>query len=121
MRVLIVDDSRAMRIIVARTLRQAGWEALDIEEASSGADAVEKLGERLPDLVLSDWNMPHMSGLELLEWLQERGFRGAFAFITSEATERMRAQALAAGAAAYLTKPFSAESFRTALGAVLPA
>jgi two-component system chemotaxis response regulator CheY len=121
MKVLIVDDSRAMRIIVARTLRLAGWDTLDIAEASSGADAVDKLVDPLPDLVLSDWNMPHMSGLELLEWLRERGFRGVFAFVTSEATERMRAQALSAGASAYLTKPFSPESFRAALGAVLPA
>lgn len=121
MKVLIVDDSRAMRIIVAKTLRRAGWEELEIEEATSGVDAIEKLDGLVPDLILCDWNMPHMSGLELLEQLREKGYRGVFAFVTSEASEPSRIQALAAGASAYLTKPFSPESFRAALAPVLAA
>ncbi len=119
MKVLIVDDSRAMRLIVTRTLRQAGFESLEIEEATSGTDAVGKIAGRLPDVILSDWNMPEMSGLELLQLLREKGYRGVFAFVTSEASEPMRARAREAGATAYLTKPFTPEMFRDSLGGVL--
>ena len=98
MRILIVDDSKAMRMIVRRTLRQAGFEGLDELEAANGKEALSIVEARSPDLVLSDWNMPEMSGLELLQELKGRGNSVKFGFVTSESTPDMRAAALQAGA-----------------------
>ncbi len=70
MRILIVDDSTAMRKIITRTLRQAGYADHTIEEASDGAEALRRIVADPPDLVLSDWNMPGLSGLDLLRRLR---------------------------------------------------
>ena len=66
MKILVADDSRVMRQIVIRTLRQAGYDDHDIVEAEDGADALAKVSSEKPDLVLSDWNMPNMTGIECL-------------------------------------------------------
>ena len=63
MKILVADDSRVMRQIVIRTLRQAGYDDHEIVEAEDGADALAKVGSEQPDLVLSDWNMPNMTGI----------------------------------------------------------
>ena len=69
MKILVVDDSSVMRKIVLKTLRQAGLGDHDFDEAGNGVEAVAKIKEAAPDLVLSDWNMPEMNGLELLQEL----------------------------------------------------
>lgn len=111
MNVLIVDDSRAMRMIISRTIRQAGYGDGVLREASDGAEALTAIRTEEPDLVLSDWNMPEMSGLELLKALRESGCNVRFGFITSESTTDMREQAIAAGAEFLIAKPFTAEDF----------
>ncbi len=70
-----------------------------------------------PDLVLSDWNMPNMTGIELLENLNKDGVSVKFGFVTTEATPEMRARATSAGAKFLISKPFTPESFKEALGA----
>ena len=65
MKILIVDDSKAMRMIVARTLNQTDLSGFTKIEASNGVEALEKIEQESPDLVLSDWNMPEMKGIEL--------------------------------------------------------
>jgi two-component system, chemotaxis family, chemotaxis protein CheY len=117
MRILIVDDSSAMRMIVKKTLRQAGFDGHDISEVEDGAKALAAIKASKPDLVLSDWNMPNMTGLELLEALSADGIKITFGFITTEATPDMRAKALAAGAKFLISKPFTADSFKEQLGA----
>jgi len=62
-KVLIVDDSKAMRLIVRRTLRQAGFDDLDASEATNGKEALDAITAAQFDLVLSDWNMPEMTGI----------------------------------------------------------
>jgi two-component system, chemotaxis family, chemotaxis protein CheY len=119
MKVLIVDDSRVMRQIVSRTLRQAGYTELSLLEASNGLEAYELVQSHQPDLVLSDWNMPEMNGFDLLRSLRGRGHEVAFGFVTSEGTQEMRAKAAAAGALFLVAKPFTAESFKDALTPVL--
>jgi two-component system, chemotaxis family, chemotaxis protein CheY len=119
MRILVVDDSRAMRLIVVRTLYLAGYEAHEIVEAADGREAVEALGREPADLVLCDWNMPEMSGLELLTALRRAGSQVPFGFVTSEAAPQMREQALAAGAMFLIVKPFTPEDFQDALDPVL--
>jgi two-component system chemotaxis response regulator CheY len=117
MKVLIVDDSNAMRMIVKRTLREAGFGHLDVEQAGDGNQALDCIHKAAPDLILSDWNMPNKSGLELLEALRGEGYNITFGFVTTEATPEMRAKATAAGAKFLITKPFTAETFSRTLSA----
>jgi two-component system chemotaxis response regulator CheY len=110
MKVLIVDDSKVMRLIVARALRQSGLGNLEILEAEDGGAALEVVRTEEPSLVLSDWNMPHMSGLELLQRVREMGNTQPFGFITSESHPKIAEQATEAGATFLLTKPFEVEA-----------
>ena len=119
MRILIVDDSRAMRMIVRRTLRQAGYENLEVEEAENGQEALDRIGASVPDLVLCDWNMPVMTGPELLGKLRAQGCPVKFGFVTSEGSEKMRAMASEAGAEFLIAKPFTVDRIRSALAPVL--
>jgi two-component system, chemotaxis family, chemotaxis protein CheY len=119
MKILIVDDSRAMRMIVRRTLRQAGFEFTQVTEVGSGADALAAVADSTPNLILSDWNMPEMTGIELLTALKANGCPSTFGFVTSESTDEMRDQALKAGAIFLITKPFTPESFERVLAPVI--
>ncbi|GAB2462106.1 response regulator [Jatrophihabitans fulvus] len=115
MKVIIADDSRVMRQIVIRTLRQAGYSGWDIVEAEDGADALAKVSAENPDLVLSDWNMPNMTGIQFLRALRAAGNTVPFAFVTSEGSEDMRSQAAAAGALGLIAKPFTPDTFSDVL------
>jgi two-component system chemotaxis response regulator CheY len=119
MKIMIVDDSRAMRMIVNRTLRQAGFEGHDVVEASNGKEAFEAIRGSAPDIVLADWNMPEMNGIDLLRALREAGITVRFGFVTSEATDEMKQTAREAGAEFFVTKPFTADTLREALGALV--
>ena len=112
MKILIVDDSRAMRMIVRRTLRLAGFRDRDIVEAEDGAHGLAATRTEAPDLVLCDWNMPNMSGIELLQALRAAGNNIDFGFVTTETSAEMKAAADASGAMFVITKPFTPESFR---------
>jgi two-component system chemotaxis response regulator CheY len=116
MKIMIVDDSSAMRMIVKKTLRQAGFEGHEITEAEDGAKALAAIKAAAPDLVLSDWNMPNMTGMQLLEALASGGVKLTFGFVTTEATPDMRAKATGAGAKFLISKPFTPESFKEHLG-----
>src|SRR3712207_7289955 len=77
---------------------QAGYDDHDIVEAEDGADALSKVSSEDPDLVLSDWNMPNMSGIECLQALRASGSAIPFGFVTSEGSAEMREKAANAGA-----------------------
>jgi two-component system chemotaxis response regulator CheY len=115
MKVLVVDDSMVMRRIVVRTLRQAGYDCSDVLEAADGRQAYETVLSEGPDLVLSDWNMPEMSGIESLRAIRAAGSDVTFGFVTSEGSERMRKEAMASGASFLIAKPFTADTFRDVL------
>ena len=115
MTVLVVDDSLAMRMIVIRTAKKAGLAGHKFIQASDGAEGLEVIRNNKPDLVLSDWNMPNMTGIELLEALNAENLRVKFGFVTTEATKDMRLRARKAGALFLLAKPFTADSFEQAL------
>ncbi len=119
MRILIVDDSKAMRMIVRRHISQADLPDLELEEACSGAEALEMIRASEPDLVLSDWNMPEMNGIDLLKALRAEGSTVRFGFVTSEAQPQMKDQALDAGALFLIVKPFTAEAFSDVLARVV--
>lgn len=118
-RILVVDDSKAMRLIVRRTLRQAGFAELEVDEAANGVEALAAIDKAQPDLVLSDWNMPEMNGHEFLTALRARGNRVPFGFITTESTPEMKAKASDAGALFLIAKPFTVEAFQAALNPIL--
>jgi two-component system chemotaxis response regulator CheY len=117
--ILVVDDSKAMRLIVRRTLRQAGFGEYEVEEAANGLEALERIGKARPSLVISDWNMPEMNGIELLKELNARQVSVRFGFVTTEGTPDMRAMADQAGALFLIAKPFTPEQFEAALRPIL--
>ena len=119
MKILIAEDSRVMRQIVIRTLRQAGYDGHDIVEAEDGRDAYDKVQSESPDLVLSDWNMPNMTGIECLQALRSSGSSVPFGFVTSEGSQEMRDKAADAGALFLIAKPFNEETFTEALDGVI--
>jgi len=118
MKILVTDDSKAMRMIVIRTMRQAGYDSHDFIEAENGAEALAKVKAESPDLVLSDWNMPEMTGIQFKEALNAEGIAVPFGFVTSETTPEMRERAIAAGALFLLAKPFTVDTFQEVLGSV---
>jgi two-component system chemotaxis response regulator CheY len=115
MRILIVDDSRAMRMIIRRAMRQAGYGSHDVVEAENGQEALGEIARNPPDLVLADWNMPVMNGLELLQRLTSSGSPIPLGFVTSECTPQMRRRARDAGASFFIAKPFTADVLQAAL------
>lgn len=115
MKILIADDSRVMRQIVKRTLRQAGFTGHETIEAGDGTETLRIALAEKPDLILADWNMPGLTGLEVLCQLRTAGVQTTFGFVTSEVSEGMKQQALNAGAAFVITKPFTDVSFEQAL------
>jgi two-component system chemotaxis response regulator CheY len=118
-KILVADDSRVMRQIVIRTLRQAGFGDLETVEAADGQQGYDVAVAEQPDLIISDWNMPEMSGLEFLRTLRGSGSSIPFGFVTTEGTPEMRSTAEAAGALFLITKPFTAETFRDVLEPIL--
>ncbi len=119
MDILVVDDSSAMRMMVVRALRQAGYDANSITQACDGQEAFDLICKKEPDLVLADWNMPNMTGIELLEKLREDKIGVTFGFITTESTGEMRKRATDAGAKFLISKPFTAEAFEKVRQTVL--
>lgn len=119
MKFLVADDSRVMRQIVVRTLRQAGYGDAEIVEASSGAEGLTMCKSEQPDMVLSDWNMPEMTGIEFLQALRSEGDNRPFGFVTSEGSPQMRDTAKDAGAAFLIAKPFTPEAFKAMLEPVI--
>ena len=107
MRALVIDDSRAVRIIIGNILREIGMEVF---EAGNGLEALEQLKCRPEiELMLVDWNMPEMNGYELLRAVRaQRAYdRVRILMVTSEAQNEQVVKALNAGANEYLMKPFN--------------
>ena len=114
MKILVADDSRVMRQIVIRTLRQAGYDDHDIVEAEDGADALAKVSSEKPDLVLSDWNMPNMTGIDLLKAIRaEASLKGLpVLMVTAENNRDQIIAAAQAGVNGYIVKPFTAQTLK---------
>jgi two-component system, chemotaxis family, chemotaxis protein CheY len=116
MKILIVDDSKAMRMIVRRQLNEIGLADADYFEATNGVEGMAAVKEHQPDLVLSDWNMPEMTGIEMLEALNAEGVEVKLGFVTSESQDSYKERAVEAGAMFLISKPFNADTFKRALG-----
>ncbi|MDO5704192.1 MAG: SpoIIE family protein phosphatase [Paracoccus sp. (in: a-proteobacteria)] len=114
--VLLVDDSRAQRRTLAIQLRRAGYEVV---EAGSGREALAICSMRQPDMILSDWVMPEMSGPEFCQafrWMKREGY-GYFILLTSKTDKADIAYGLAAGADDFMTKPVSGSELLARLAA----
>jgi len=107
-RFLVVDDFSTMRRIVRNLLKELGYVA--VEEAEDGAAALQRLQSDRFDFVISDWNMPNMTGIELLKAIRADGRLQSLPvlMITAEARKENIIEAAQAGASGYIVKPFTA-------------
>jgi len=120
-RVLLVDDSPAMRSFIRRVIVLSGFDLEVCVEAGNGAEALELLRQEKVDVILTDINMPRMDGEELLRRLSEDAqLRDIPAIVVSTDSTRPRIlRMIGLGAQGYIAKPFSPESLREALEKVL--
>ncbi|SPE41649.1 Response regulator receiver protein [Candidatus Sulfopaludibacter sp. SbA3] len=116
-RILIVDDSPAMRAFVRRVIDLSGFEASLCVEASNGQEALQVLGTEWVDAILTDINMPVMDGEELLRNLAANDLTRSIPVIviSTDATENRIERLLSLGARGYVTKPFLPEDLREEL------
>lgn len=113
MKVLVADDSGVMRKIIIRSLNAVGIS--DVVEAADGAEGWEQLQTNDVDLVLTDWNMPNVSGLEFLRKIRESGSDLPVIMVTTEAEKAKVIEAIQAGVTDYLCKPFESDELREKL------
>jgi two-component system, chemotaxis family, chemotaxis protein CheY len=118
--ILVVDDVMTMRRIVRNILRDLQFK--NIIDAEDGAAAVRILESQKVDLIVSDWNMPVMTGLELLKWVRanEVTKNVPFLMITAEAQKDNIMEALKAKVSGYMVKPFTPQSLAEKLQRILP-
>ena len=111
MQAMVIDDSRAMRLILARIAGQLGF---DVVQAGNGREALERLAEleSTPELALVDWNMPEMNGLEFIVAVRKepRYKSMTLMMVTTESEQGQIVRALAAGAHEYVIKPFTPDA-----------
>ena len=121
MKVLIVDDYKTMLRIIKNLLRQLGFE--DIEEATDGTMALDKIKENNGNfgLIISDWNMEPMTGIELLRHVRadDKFKHIPFIMVTAESKSENVIAAKEAGVSNYIVKPFNAETLKSKMVSVL--
>ena len=119
MPVLVVDDYKTMIRIIRNLLKQLGFE--DVDDASDGVEALGRLREKQYGLVISDWNMEPMSGLELLKQVRvDEKYKGIpFIMVTAESKTENVVIAKKAGVNNYIIKPFNAATLKEKMTAVL--
>jgi two-component system chemotaxis response regulator CheY len=114
-KILIVDDFASMRRIIKNTLKQIGFK--HVIEADDGTTALAMLKDQQIDLILADWNMPKMSGLELLKKIRkDEALKGIpVLLVTAEAQKENVIEAIQAGVSNYIVKPFTPDSMKQKL------
>lgn len=119
MRILVVDDFQTMRRIVVNLLRQLGFN--NVAEAADGKLALDKVQSEDFDLIISDWNMPNMTGLEFLKHVRADPERKKIPFImvTAEGKKENVIAAVHAGVSNYIVKPFNAATLREKMTKVI--
>lgn len=121
MKILVVDDSSTMRRIIGNVIMQLGFNKEDYDEAEDGVKAWKMLNEGQYDIILTDWNMPNMNGLELVKKIRAEGshIKAPIIMITTEGGRGEVIAALRAGVNNYIVKPFPAETLKEKLDTVL--
>ena len=121
-KVLLVDDSAVMRKIIQRNIKETGLVVDEFVEAGDGNQALDKVNANGDlDLILLDWNMPNMSGIEFVKTLRSLNLskRIPVVMVTTEGSDAKVSEAKESGADGYLTKPFTADQHRDTLGGYL--
>lgn len=120
MRILVVDDFATMRRIISNVLRQLGFE--NIIEAEDGARALQIMDAEKIDFVVTDWNMPEMSGLDLLKAIRAKADKDAMPvlMVTAEALQENIVAAARAGVNNYIVKPFDAKTLAEKINKIFP-
>lgn len=118
-RVLVADDSGVMRKIIIRALNSLGVN--DIAEAGNGAEAIALFDGGGFDLVLTDWNMPEKSGLDVVKHIRSTGSKVPVVLVTTEAEKSRVVEAIQAGVNDYLAKPFEAAALQAKLESLVGA
>ena len=119
--ILIVDDSLAMRAVIKKSINISGFNAGRILYASNGKEALDVLQEEWCDLVVTDYNMPHMNGMELIIKIKEDESLSAIPIVvvTTEGSAKRVEEFMEAGAAGYIKKPFTPEQIKQQLNNIL--
>lgn len=119
MRFLVVDDSSTMRRIIINTLQKLGHQ--DCLEASNGREGVERLGQGQVDMIITDWNMPEMSGIEFIRTVRTMDAHAnvPVLMVTTNAAKDDIVEALRAGVNNYVVKPFTPDTIKEKIDAVL--
>jgi len=119
MRFLVVDDSSTMRRIIINTLNKLGHQ--DVVEACNGREGMERLSDKKIDVVITDWNMPEMNGIEFVRSLRaaEGTSKLPVLMVTTNAAQDDIVEALRAGVSNYVVKPFTPDTIREKIDAVL--
>lgn len=119
MNILIVDDYKTMLRIMRNLLRQLNF--INVDEASDGAAALEKLRSKSYGLVISDWNMEPMTGLQLLKEIRADSQLRSLPFImvTAESKSENVIAAKQAGVSNYIVKPFNADTLKGKMASVI--
>ena len=115
MKFLIVDDSPAMQAIVRRALEKVGYQDLEFQTAGDGVEALDIIRNWEPDLVISDWHMPNMTGIELLEEIKKQMLDIKVGLVTTETSPVKIVQAKEAGALFVVHKPFEIKELQKAV------
>lgn len=112
LKALVVDDAQVVRSLVRSSLREMGL--VSISEAANGLEAMRKLRRERFGLIISDWNMPHMTGLQLLIDVRsgDEHRRTPFIMLTAEGNKENVIEAIKQGASAYIVKPFTTETIQ---------
>ena len=121
MPILVVDDYQTMVRIIRNLLKQIGYE--NVDEAYNGVEALEKIGKKRYGLIISDWNMQPMTGLDLLVKLRQSADMADIPFImvTAESKTDNVIAARKAGVSSYIVKPFNAATLKGKIDAVFAA
>lgn len=115
-RILVVDDEPSIVDAVATALRYEGFE---VDEALTGREALSAVVRREPALIVLDWMLPDIDGIEVGRRLRERGFKTAILFLTAKDSTENKVEALRAGGDDYVTKPFSLAEIVARVQAIL--
>jgi two-component system chemotaxis response regulator CheY len=118
MKVLVADDSGIMRKIIIRSLKAVG--VSDIAEAANGQEAIDAYKASPVDLILTDWNMPEKSGLEVVTEIRALGSQVPIIMVTTRAQMGLWITAIQAGVDDYLIKPFEADDLQAKLDKFVP-
>lgn len=117
MKILIVDDSSTMRRIIINTLSRIGY--TDVVEGENGKNGLEKLGQGGVEMIITDWNMPEMDGLEFVKTVRTQNPSIPILMVTTNAAKEDIVEALQAGVNNYVVKPFTPETLKEKIESLL--